>query len=166
MANISRTAPGSCSFPAVKKICNDLLQKTNRKWHPKITHFSPLSNVSDCCANHMWELMLKLQISVTRYGGLRLPFCGITEYLHGLVSMYEHPIVATVQVLIFILHMKKIYTLEALGIGDSETSENKRAIKCKFVTAKFNFEAPSAINCQTVQTETCCQPLTNFECSK
>ena len=44
-------------------------------------------------------LTLELHFSVGRYTGLRLPFRGITEYLHGLVS-YECPIIAGVRVLI------------------------------------------------------------------
>ena len=38
--------------------------------------------------------MLELHFSVARYGRLRLPFRGITGYLDGLVSVYEHPIIA------------------------------------------------------------------------
>ena len=33
-------------------------------------------------------------------GGLRLLFRGITEYLRGLVSVYERPIIAGVRILI------------------------------------------------------------------
>ena len=44
--------------------------------------------------------MLELHFSVAGYGGLRLPFRGITEYLRGLVSVYERPIMAGVRILI------------------------------------------------------------------
>ena len=43
-------------------------------------------------------LTLELHFLVTRYGGLCLPFRGITRYLHGLVSLYECPIIAGRQV--------------------------------------------------------------------
>ena len=43
---------------------------------------------------------LELHFSVAGYGGLRLPFRGKTEYLRGLVSVYERPIIAGVRVLI------------------------------------------------------------------
>ena len=39
-------------------------------------------------------MTLELHFSVTGNGGLRLPFHGITGYLHGLVSVYERPIIA------------------------------------------------------------------------
>ena len=39
-------------------------------------------------------MTLELHLSVTGNGGLRLPFRGITGYLHGLVSVYERPIIA------------------------------------------------------------------------
>ena len=42
----------------------------------------------------MQGLTLKLHFSVAGYGGLHLPFHGITGYLHGLVSTYERPIIA------------------------------------------------------------------------
>ena len=43
--------------------------------------------------------MLELHLSVAGYGGLSLPFRGITGYLHGLVSVYERPIIAGGRVL-------------------------------------------------------------------
>ena len=45
-------------------------------------------------------LTLEPHFSVAGYGGPRLPFRGITEYLCGLVSVYERPIIAGVRVLI------------------------------------------------------------------
>jgi len=42
----------------------------------------------------MRRLTLELHFLVARYGGLRLPFRGITGYLHGLVSVNERPIIA------------------------------------------------------------------------
>ena len=39
-------------------------------------------------------------LSAAGYSGLCLPFRGITEYLYGLLSVYEHPIIAGVRVLI------------------------------------------------------------------
>ena len=37
---------------------------------------------------------IQLHSSVAGYSGLRLPFRGITGYLHGLDSVYERPIIA------------------------------------------------------------------------
>ena len=45
-------------------------------------------------------MTLELHFSVAGYGGLRLPFRGITEYLRGLVSVYERPIIAGIRALI------------------------------------------------------------------
>ena len=42
----------------------------------------------------MRGLTLELHFSVAGYGGHRLPFHGITVYLHGLVSVFKRPIVA------------------------------------------------------------------------
>ena len=39
--------------------------------------------------------MLELHFSVAGYGGLRLPFRGITGYLHGSVSVYKCQIIAS-----------------------------------------------------------------------
>ena len=74
------------------------------KWHPKIHYFSRLSNVSDCYADRIQRkrgLTLELHFSVARtgYGGLRVPFYGITEYLRSLVSVYERPIITGVRLL-------------------------------------------------------------------
>ena len=44
--------------------------------------------------------MIELHFSVAGYGGLHLPFSGITQYLRGLVSVYERPIIAGVRILI------------------------------------------------------------------
>ena len=44
--------------------------------------------------------MLELHLSVAGYGGLSLPFHGITGYLHGLVSVYERPIIGGGRVLV------------------------------------------------------------------
>ena len=38
--------------------------------------------------------MLELHVLIARYGGLCFPFRGIIGYLHGLVSVYERPIIA------------------------------------------------------------------------
>ena len=40
------------------------------------------------------RLTIELHVSVTGYGGVHFPFSGITQYLRGLVSVYECPIVA------------------------------------------------------------------------
>ena len=45
---------------------------------------------------HVTGDMKRRESNVVGYGGLRLPFRGITEYLGGLVSMYERPIIAGV----------------------------------------------------------------------
>ena len=60
-----------------------------------------LADYRMCYANrpkHKQGLMLELHFSVASNGGLRLPFRGITGYLHGLVSVYERPIIAGGQV--------------------------------------------------------------------
>ena len=44
--------------------------------------------------------MIELHFSVVGYGGLHIPFSGITQYLRGLVSMYERLIIAGVRILI------------------------------------------------------------------
>ena len=44
-------------------------------------------------------LTLELHFLVTGYGGLRLPFHDITQYLCGLVTVYERPIIAGVHLL-------------------------------------------------------------------
>ena len=103
VTNIRRAAAGSCSFPIVQKSCRELLQKRNRKRRPKIHYFSRLSNVSDCYANRPQRkrgLTLELHFSVAGCGRFRLPFRGTTEYMRGLVSVYECPIIAGVRVLI------------------------------------------------------------------
>ena len=46
------------------------------------------------------ELTIELHFSVAGYGGLKLPFNGITQYLRGLVSMYERLIITGVRILI------------------------------------------------------------------
>ena len=51
----------------------------------------------------------------------------LSEYLRGLVFVYNQLTIASVWVLIFTLQMYKMYSFEALGIDGSETSENKRA---------------------------------------
>ena len=53
--------------------------------------------------------MIKLRFSVTGYGGLHLPFSGITHYLRGLVSAYEHTIIAGVRILIVSSSMLPLY---------------------------------------------------------
>ena len=45
-------------------------------------------------------MTIELHFSVAGYGGLHLPFSGITQYLRGLVSVYERPIIAGVRILI------------------------------------------------------------------
>ena len=45
---------------------------------------------------HVTGDMKRRESNVAGYGGLRLPFRGITDYLGGLVSMYERPIIAGV----------------------------------------------------------------------
>ena len=69
---------------------------TSRK-EQEAASVSRLSNVSDCYANRPQRkrgLTLEVHFSVIGKGGLRLPFHGITGYLHGLVSVYERPIIA------------------------------------------------------------------------
>ena len=93
VTNIRRTAAGSCSFQHFRNLA--------QSW--QYTLFNQLSNVSDCYANRpcacKWGLTLELLLSVAGYGGHPLPFRSITECLRGLVSLYEHPIIASVRVL-------------------------------------------------------------------
>ena len=35
--------------------------------------------------------------SIIGYGGLDFSFCGISEYLHGLISVYDCPIIAGIK---------------------------------------------------------------------
>ena len=84
-------------------------------------NISRLSNVSDSYANLPWRkrgLTLQLHFSVAGYGRLRLSFHGITEYLRGLVSVYERPIIAGVQLLMVYSMPTDFwnYCLAALGV--------------------------------------------------
>ena len=58
--------------------------------------------------------MIKLRFSVTGYGGLHLPFSGITQYLHSLVSVYERTIIAGVRMLIVSSNMLPLYSCSIL----------------------------------------------------
>ena len=111
MTNIRHAVAGSCSFPTVQKSCQELLQKENRKRRPKIHYFSRLSNVSDSYAiSPIAQATLELHFSVTGYGGLRLSFRAITKYLRGLVSVYERPIIAGVQlVMVYSSYLRASY---------------------------------------------------------
>ena len=91
VTNIRRAVAGSCSFPTVQKSCQELLQKGNRKRRPKIHYFSRLS--PSYAISPIAQATLELHFSVARYGGLRLSFHDITEYLRGLVSLYDRPII-------------------------------------------------------------------------
>ena len=99
---IRRAAAGSCSLPTVLKSCRELLQKGSRKRCPKTHYFIRLSYGPKLYINrplHKRGLTIELHFSVAGYGGLHLPFHGITQYLRGLyiVSVYECPIIAGVR---------------------------------------------------------------------
>ena len=98
--NIRRAAAGSCSLPTVLKSCQELLQKGSRKRRPKTHYFIRLSYGPKLYVNrplHKRRLTIELHFSVAGYGGLHLPFSGITQYLRGLVFVYERPIIAGVR---------------------------------------------------------------------
>ena len=98
--NIRRAVAGSCSLPTVLKSCRELLQKGSRKRRPKTHYFIRLSYGPKLYVNHPLHkrgLTIELHFSVAGYGGRHLPFSGITQYLRGLVSVYERPIIAGVR---------------------------------------------------------------------
>ena len=100
--NIRRAAARSrsCSLPTVLKSCRELLQKGSRKRRPKTHYFIRLSYGPKLYVNHPLHkrgLTIELHFSVAGYGGRHLPFSGITQYLRGLVSVYERPIIAGVR---------------------------------------------------------------------
>ena len=72
-------------------LLEDSTGKLEQKLEPKI-----LSAILWWFNQRMAE---RVRVSVAGYGGLRLSFHGITEYLHGLVSVYERPIIVGVQLL-------------------------------------------------------------------
>ena len=85
------------------KSSRELLQKGSRKRRPKTQYFIRLSYGPKCYVNRPYRkrgLTIELHFSVAGYGGLHLPFSGITQYLRGLVSVYERPIIAGVRILI------------------------------------------------------------------
>ena len=73
-------------------------------------------------------MTIELHFLVAEYGGLHLPFRGITQYLRGLASVYERLIIAGVRILIVSSTIYGVdlftlfYSLEGNTIGDCGAS--------------------------------------------
>ena len=98
VTNIRRTATESC-FQIVQKSCWKLLQKRNRKQHLKINNYRMFQTAALITPprSRKWN---SGSVFGCQTGGLYLPFHGISECLHGLVSVYKHPVITRVRALI------------------------------------------------------------------